>query len=277
MYLLAKERQADRETEEEQEGGHRVLDEDYSYRVAAAPSLPPCCYLSPPLSSHLRLGPPVAPGTPAPADKEGKRETGRTPEGNRCLRYPGFTYRERRRREKMRVRERGFRERKINISLDFVVLISKMIDYLVCCLFKSNRSSCWCDVTESCGKHARHSVSFNLRPRSVTSPHFVEAASQDRERDRHRDLNFLLKSKKNGSFAFAYFHFLSEEMSQGPSQINTRGICIVLLSTSHSLHTFTVLCLKCFFIFFKLFCVEQIDIVLMKSAKYKVCSDTCLT
>ncbi len=42
---------------------------------------------------------PVAPGTPAPADKEGKRETGRTPEGNRCLRYPGFTYRGRRREE----------------------------------------------------------------------------------------------------------------------------------------------------------------------------------
>lgn len=36
----------------------------------------------------------------------------------------------RRRRE-----ERGFRERKINISPDFVVLISKMIDYLFSCLF----------------------------------------------------------------------------------------------------------------------------------------------
>ena len=49
------------------------------------------------LLSHPTLdrAPPVAPGTPAPADKEGKRETGRTPEGNRCLRYPGFTYRER--------------------------------------------------------------------------------------------------------------------------------------------------------------------------------------
>lgn len=41
-------------------------------------------------------GPPVAPGAPAPADKEGKRETGRTPEGNRCQRYPGFAYREER-------------------------------------------------------------------------------------------------------------------------------------------------------------------------------------
>ena len=39
----------------------------------------------------------------------------------------------------MERRERGFRERKINISLDFVVLISKMIDYLASCLFKSNR------------------------------------------------------------------------------------------------------------------------------------------
>lgn len=108
MYLLLKKRQADRETEteEEQGGGHRVLDEDWSYRVAAAPTLPPYCYLSPSLSSHLRLGPPVAPGTPAPADKEGKRETGRTPEGNRCLRYPGFTYRERRRDERRRREER---------------------------------------------------------------------------------------------------------------------------------------------------------------------------
>lgn len=70
---------------------------------------------------YLRLSqprPPLAPGAPAPADKEGKRETGRTPEGNRCQRYPGFAYRE----------ERGgggteFREREINISLDFIVLI----------------------------------------------------------------------------------------------------------------------------------------------------------
>ena len=100
MYLLSRERQREREREREQGGGHRVLDEDRSYRVAAAPTLPPYCYLSPSLSSHLRRGPPVAPGTPAPADKEGKRETGRTPEGNRCLRYPGFTYRERRRAER---------------------------------------------------------------------------------------------------------------------------------------------------------------------------------
>lgn len=144
MYLLSRGREREtgrqRDREREQGGGHRVLDEDRSYRVAAAPTLPPYCYLSPSLSSHLRRGPPVAPGTPAPADKEGKRETGRTPEGNRCLRYPGFTYRERRRAERRgEERERGFRERKINISLDFVVLISKMIDYLAGCLFKSNR------------------------------------------------------------------------------------------------------------------------------------------
>jgi len=127
MYvcLLLRDRQTERQ---EQGGGHGVSDEDESYRVAAASTPPPCCYLSPSLSSHLRLGPPVVPGTPAPADKEGKRETGRTPEGNRCLRYPGFTYRERR-------RESGFRERKINMSLYFVVLISDMIDYLFSCLF----------------------------------------------------------------------------------------------------------------------------------------------
>lgn len=80
------------------------------------------------LSSQPRPGLPVTPGAPAPADKEGKRETGRTPEGNRCQRYPGFTYRE----------ERGgggtgFRERKINISLEFIVLISKMITQLAVC------------------------------------------------------------------------------------------------------------------------------------------------
>lgn len=53
------------------------------------------------LLSHPTVdgAPPLAPSTPAPEDKEGKRETGRTPEGNRCLRYPGFTYRQRRRRE----------------------------------------------------------------------------------------------------------------------------------------------------------------------------------
>lgn len=94
MFLLLKERKADREAEGEHGGGHRVLHEDENYHVAAAPTLPPYCYLSPSFSSHPRLGPPVTPGTPAPADKEGKRETGRTPEGNRCLRYPGFTYRE---------------------------------------------------------------------------------------------------------------------------------------------------------------------------------------
>lgn len=36
---------------------------------------------------------------------------------------------------------KGFRERKINISLDFVVLISEEIDDLFSCLFKSNRGS----------------------------------------------------------------------------------------------------------------------------------------
>lgn len=34
----------------EQGGGHRVLDEDKGYHVAAAPTLPPYCYLSPALS-----------------------------------------------------------------------------------------------------------------------------------------------------------------------------------------------------------------------------------
>lgn len=33
-------------------------------------------------------------------------------------------------------RERAFTERKINILLDFVVLISEMIDYSVCCMLK---------------------------------------------------------------------------------------------------------------------------------------------
>lgn len=118
----------------------KFLQEDSNYRVAAAPTPPPPpprCYLSPP---QPRPGPPVAPGTPAPADKEGRRETGRTPEGNRCLRYPGFTYRGREAagEGETRVRQRGFRERKINISLGFflIVLISKTRGYLLRCLFR---------------------------------------------------------------------------------------------------------------------------------------------
>lgn len=93
------------------------------------------------LSSHPRPGPPVTPGAPAPADKEGKRETGRTPEGNRCQRYQGFTYREE------RGGGTGFREGKINISLEFIVLISEMITQFAIC------STEWHDIIKSCGKH----------------------------------------------------------------------------------------------------------------------------
>lgn len=94
------------------------LHEDRSDHVAATPKLSSLCYLrlSPP--AQPSPGPPVAPGAPAPADKEGKRETGRTPEGNRCQRYPGFAY-----REEGGGGGAGFREREINISLDFIVLI----------------------------------------------------------------------------------------------------------------------------------------------------------
>lgn len=42
-------------------------------------------------------------------------------------------------------------------------------------------------------------------------------------------------------------------MSQSPCQINTRGICIALISTWHSSHTSTVLCLQ-FSSFIELFC-----------------------
>lgn len=70
--------------------------------------------------------------------RRGKRETGRTPEGNRCLRYPGFTYKERRRRRRRqdgeeRGERRGFTEREINASMDLVVLIFKMIDHSFSC------------------------------------------------------------------------------------------------------------------------------------------------
>lgn len=113
-----------RDTDEERGGGHQVFTRRLELSCIVLPpplAPPPGCYLSPP---QPRPGPPVTPGTPAPADKEGRRETGRTPEGNRCLRYPGFTYRGREAAGEggRRVRQRGFRERKINISPDFFLL-----------------------------------------------------------------------------------------------------------------------------------------------------------
>lgn len=113
--------------------------EDSNYRVAAAPTLPPPrCYLSPP---QPRPGPPVAPGTPAPVDKEAGRETGRTPEGNRCLRYPGFTYRGREaageggREEGETERVQG-KENQYITGFFLIVLIPETRGYSPCCLFK---------------------------------------------------------------------------------------------------------------------------------------------
>lgn len=181
-------------TEEEQGRGHRVLHEDLNYRVAAAPTLPSYCYLSPALSSYGRLGPSVTPGTPAPADKEGKRETGRTPEGNRCLRYPGFTYR---REERDRV------QGKENQYITRFYCFELWNDRLHISLFVSDQH----DVTKSCGKHSIQrkwlSVSFNPWPRWMTSPQGCRVGHH-KTGPRHRNLNFL-SLKKNPSFDLHIF------------------------------------------------------------------------
>lgn len=91
--------------------------------------------------------------------RRGKRETGRTPEGNRCQRYPGFAYRE----ERSGGGGTGFRERKINISLDFIVLISEMITQSAIC------STEWHDIIKSCGKHCIQRTFAVIQPMAYIS------------------------------------------------------------------------------------------------------------
>lgn len=156
-FMLVFDRQTKRNSEQKHTGGHRVSSEDQNYHVAAAPTLPPYGYLSPSLLSHLRLGPPVAPGNPAPEDKEGKRETGRTPEGNRWLWYPGFTYREsRQRRERVQGKE--------NQYSTGLCCFQRQMTYLGVGV-KSASSPRWCQRV----MWKNITVSFNPQPTCMTS------------------------------------------------------------------------------------------------------------
>lgn len=115
--------------------------------------------------SHLRhsLCLQATPSSLTPKDKEGKRETGRTPEGNRCLRYLGFIYRERRKEKETGQREKGSQKGKSIICCIFLVLIFQAIII--------TNSFCFMNVTTLPDMTYVEStaVSLNLKPKEVTS------------------------------------------------------------------------------------------------------------
>lgn len=162
---------------------------------------------------HLRLSLclQASPSSLTPEDKEGKRETGRTPEGNRCLRYLGFIYRERRKEKETEQREKGSRKGKSINRCIFLVLIFKAIIIINSCCFMEIITPP--DMTSPSYVESS-TLLLNLEPRYMMSFCLGEEDITRLRQTQKLKFSSFTKKKKNRSFAFAYFHFLFEEMSQ---------------------------------------------------------------
>lgn len=136
-----------------------------------------------------------------------------------------------------RRRETGFRERKINISPDCIVLSSEMMDYTFVS-FVSDQN----DVTKSCEKHSSQrkwlSVSFNPWPRWMTSPQGCRVGHH-KTGPRHRNLNFLSLKKKPSFDLHIFTSFLGKCPITHANKTSEEFVWCCSELTFFTVHSFT--------------------------------------